>query len=100
MGQTTSVEEQRMHNRIQKYMGTYSHFATHLKEANEWYVVIGTTREFDTEIYSVNLYRAKLCPRPKLCRLEFRVVVNPRISTEFLPYVWRIADNVSRTKVD
>ena len=38
MGQSVSAEDQRMHARVQKVMGSYDDFGEHLKEANEWYV--------------------------------------------------------------
>ncbi|KAF1314500.1 E3 ubiquitin-protein ligase rnf8-like isoform x1, partial [Globisporangium splendens] len=74
MGQTTSVQEDKMKKRIRQNMGSFLEFGHHLKQANEW---------------------ARLCPTPKSCHLAFRVVVNERISAEILPYVWRIRGNVS-----
>lgn len=38
MGQTTSIQEDKMKKRIRQAMGTFMDFGTHLKNANEWYV--------------------------------------------------------------
>lgn len=37
MGQTTSMQEDKMKKRIRQAMGTFMDFGTHLKNANEWY---------------------------------------------------------------
>ncbi|CAI5702398.1 hypothetical protein KXD40_005254 [Peronospora effusa] len=74
MGQTSSIQEDKMKKRICQTMGTFMDFGTHLKNVNEW---------------------AQLCATPKNCYLSFRIVINPKISAELLPYVWRIRDNVA-----
>ncbi|CAI5711642.1 unnamed protein product [Peronospora destructor] len=74
MGQTSSVQEDKMKKRICQTMGTFMDFGTHLKNANEW---------------------AQLCAAPQNCYLSFRIVIDSRTSAKLLPYVWRIHDNVA-----
>ncbi|CEG47506.1 e3 ubiquitin-protein ligase rnf8-like isoform x1 [Plasmopara halstedii] len=74
MGQTTSIQEDKMKKRIRQTMGTFMDFGTHLKNANEW---------------------AQICATPKNCYLSFRIVINPEVSAELLPYLWRIRGNVA-----
>lgn len=68
-----SLDEKKKGNRIFKVMKKYDDFAVHLIEANEW---------------------AKLCPQPRACHLEFRVLINADVPKEYLPYVWKYAKNV------
>ncbi|CAH0477665.1 unnamed protein product [Peronospora belbahrii] len=74
MGQTLSLQEDKMKKRIRQSMGTFMDFGTHLKNANEW---------------------AQICATPKNCYLSFRIVINSNTSAELLPYMWRIRGNVA-----
>ncbi|KAF4043633.1 C3HC4 type (RING finger) zinc finger protein [Phytophthora infestans] len=74
MGQSTSMQEDKMKKRIRQAMGTFMDFGTHLKNANEW---------------------ARICTTPKNCYLSFRIVIDPNVSAELLPYLWRIHGNVA-----
>ncbi|KAI9917090.1 hypothetical protein PsorP6_018062 [Peronosclerospora sorghi] len=74
MGQTTSIQEDKMKKRIRQVMGTFLDLGTHLENANEW---------------------AQVSTTPKNCYLSFRIVINPNTSPELLPYLWRIRGNVT-----
>ncbi|CAI5714842.1 unnamed protein product [Peronospora destructor] len=74
MGQTSSVQEDKMKKRIRQTMGTFMDLGTHLKNANEW---------------------ALLCATPQNCYLSFRIVIDSSTSAKLLPYVWRFHDNVA-----
>lgn len=63
-----------MKKRIRQVMGSFLDFGTHLQNANEW---------------------AQNCATPKNCYLSFRVIINPDVSAEVLPYLWRIRGNVA-----
>lgn len=106
MGQTTSVQEDKMAKRIRQSMGSFVDFGHHIKRANEWYahrraspasnlLCLASNDKTDVCVCSRCLVRARLCPTPKTCHLAFRIVVNDRISAEILPYVWRVRGNVS-----
>ncbi|ETV94026.1 hypothetical protein, variant [Aphanomyces invadans] len=73
MGQRASTEETRMQDRARACMGTYMDLGKHIDQANEW---------------------AKLCPTPKTCQLRFRIILNERIATELIPFMWKLDGNV------
>uniref|UniRef100_M4BBK1 RING finger protein 141 n=1 Tax=Hyaloperonospora arabidopsidis (strain Emoy2) TaxID=559515 RepID=M4BBK1_HYAAE len=73
MGQSTSIQEDKMKKRARQAMGTFMDFGTHLTNANEW---------------------AQICATPKNCYLSFRIVIDRHTSAELLPYVWRLRDKV------
>jgi hypothetical protein len=96
MGQSSSMQEDKMKKRIRQAMGTFMDFGAHLKNANEWYVRtlkwrVGRALTCDGR----RLSRARICTTPKNCYLSFRIVVDPNVSAELLPYVWRIRGNVA-----
>lgn len=100
MGQETSTpmgvalsaaQENRMKIRIRQCMSTFSELGAHLEQANEWYVV---QHQVSTSSLNVIYDRARLCPTPKTCYLSMRLVLNDRISSELMPYVWKIRGNV------
>ena len=60
--------------------------------------LIDSVRSRDSHVVRSSIkHRAKLCPTPKTCRLQFRVIVNNQTSPEYLPIVWKMADNVRTT---
>ncbi|RHY28604.1 hypothetical protein DYB32_005840 [Aphanomyces invadans] len=62
-----------MQDRARACMGTYMDLGKHIDQANEW---------------------AKLCPTPKTCQLRFRIILNERIATELIPFMWKLDGNV------